>query len=271
MRSQASKSGKATSMSVMSDRGIVTAPSTGIVDRLRPYVWALRSGLRTMRFLFGRFPRECPVCGYKGHFFAYANPLALGINIDSLCPRCLSHERHRLLVIADREHNLFANKDILHFAPELGLKTYIGSKQPRRYVTCEFGGRGADLDINIENIDLRSNEFELVVCCHILEHVDDHRAIPELFRIIREGGMLIAMTPVIEGWPETFEDHSKQNTQDDRILYFNQHDHVRFFGSDLRNRLRQAGFELEEYTAVEPDVSRFGLIRGEKVFLCRKP
>jgi hypothetical protein len=83
--------------------------------------------------------------------------------------------------------------------------------------------------------------------------------------------MLIAMTPVIEGWTETFEDNSKQKTEDDRILYFNQHDHLRFFGGDLRNRLRSAGFSVDEYTAVEPDVSRYGLIRGEKVFLCRKP
>jgi hypothetical protein len=31
-------------------------------------------------------------------------------------------------------------------------------------------------------------------------------------------------------------------------------------------RLRDAGFEVEEFTAVELDVSRHGLIRGEKVF-----
>jgi hypothetical protein len=79
------------------------------------------------------------------------------------------------------------------------------------------------------------------------------------------------MTPVIEGWQETFEDPSKQKTTDERVLYFNQHDHLRFFGSDLRSRLARAGFEIDEYTAVEPDVSRYGLIRGEKVFLCRKP
>jgi SAM-dependent methyltransferase len=242
-----------------------------MLDQLRPYVWSLRSGYRTIRFLFGRFPRECSVCGYKGRFFAYANPLALGINIDSLCPRCLSHERHRLLVLSDREKNFFTGKEILHFAPELGLIKYVQSRKPGRYVTCEFGGRGADLDINVEKIDLGDESFNLVICCHILEHVDDSLAIPELFRILRRGGTLIAMTPVIEGWQKTFEDRAKQNTTDDRILYFNQHDHVRFFGHDLRDRLSRAGFEIEEYTAVEPDVSRYGLIRGEKVFLCRKP
>jgi len=138
-------------------------------------------------------------------------------------------------------------------------------------VTCDFGGRGADLNINIERISLDDEQFDLVICCHILEHVDDSLAIPELFRILRTGGTLVAMTPVIEGWKATFEDESKQKTVDDRILYFNQHDHLRFFGSDFRNRLSRAGFWVDEYTSLEPSVSRFGLIRGEKVFLCRKP
>lgn len=245
--------------------------SMNVVDRLRPYVWSLRYGLRTARFLFGRFPRECPVCGYKGRFFAYGNPLALGINLDSLCPICHSHERHRLLVLTDKAKNLFELKEILHFAPELGLTKYVQSKNPARYVTCQFGGKNADLDINIERINLADSEFDLLICCHILEHVNDSLAIPELFRILRKGGILVAMTPVIEGWEETFEDISKQNTTENRILYFNQHDHLRFFGGDLRNRLSRAGFAVDEYTAVEPDVSRYGLLRGEKVFLCRKP
>jgi hypothetical protein len=54
------------------------------------------------------------------------------------------------------------------------------------------------------------------------------------------------------------------------LLYFGQHDHARFFGRDARARLSAPGFTVEEYTAVEPNVSRFGLSRGEKVFLCHR-
>lgn len=255
----------------MTNSLVAASLQTGIGGRLRPYVWSLRSGLRTIRFLFGRFDRECSVCGYIGRFFAYSNPLGLGINIDSLCPKCLSHERHRLLALCDAQTSLFSGRDILHFAAEQGMTKYVKATGPRRYLTCELGGRGADLDINIEKIDIADGEFDVVICCHILEHVDDSLAIPELFRILRKGGVLIAMIPVIEGWRETFEDHAKQRTVDDRILYYNQHDHVRFFGGDFRERVRKAGFVVDEFTAVEPDVARYGLIRGEKVFLCRKP
>jgi hypothetical protein len=78
------------------------------------------------------------------------------------------------------------------------------------------------------------------------------------------------MFPIVEGWRETFEDATK-SLPDERLLYFGQHDHVRFFGNDARQRLAAPGFTVEEFTAVEPYVSRHGLARGEKIFLCRKP
>jgi hypothetical protein len=46
---------------------------------------------------------------------------------------------------------------------------------------------------------------------------------------------------------------------------------VRYFGRDVRTRIQAAGFSLEEFTAEEPLVHRHGLVRGEKVFVARKP
>ncbi|MGE3149535.1 MAG: class I SAM-dependent methyltransferase [Pseudorhodoplanes sp.] len=121
------------------------------------------------------------------------------------------------------------------------------------------------------DIDLPDNSFDVVYCSHVLEHVDEARAIPELYRIVRPGGTLLAMVPLIEGWDQSFIDDSKTTSEADRTLYFNQEDHIRFYGKDFRKRLEQPGFRVEEFTAVEPDVSRHALIRGEKVFVCRKP
>lgn len=238
---------------------------------IRSYLGTVRYGVRMAGSLFGKFPRECTVCGYKGRFLAFDNPLHLGLNLDCRCPRCRSLERHRLVALCDREKNLFAGKEILHFAPEPGMRSYILGRKPKRYVTCDYAPDIADLRINIEKIDLPDNSFDFVYCSHVLEHVDDARAIPELYRIVRPGGMALVMVPLIEGWERSFIDASKTETEAERTLYFNQEDHVRMFGSDFRDRLRAPGFEVEEFTAVEPDVSRHGLIRGEKVFLCRKP
>jgi len=251
-------------------RGLLGALATPVIERLRPYVRTLRYGYRTARGFFGRFPRECTVCGHRGRFFAYGNDLRLGVMIDALCPRCLSLGRHRLLVLCDREKQLFAKRSILHIAPEHGMRRYILSCGPSEYVTGDLKDSKADLKIDIEHIDLPDERFELVYCSHVLEHVNDALAIPELWRIVKPNGLLIAMMPVIEGWSSSFEDASKLGSVESRILYFGQHDHVRYFGSDVRERLAAPGFRVEEYTAVEPYVSLHGLARGEKVFLCRK-
>jgi SAM-dependent methyltransferase len=238
---------------------------------LKPYARTLRYTYRVLRYAFGRFPRQCTVCGYEGRFFAYGNTFALGTNIDAMCPRCLSLERHRLMAICEQRRGIVAGKDVLHFAPEEGMRRYFLGRQPKSYTTCDYADASADLRLDIEKLDLPDEAYDVVVCSHVLEHVDDRRAIPELFRVVRPAGVLLAMVPLFEGCEVSFEDPAKTKTEGDRILYFNQHDHVRAYGRDFRERLRQAGFAVEEFTAVEPEVARHGLIRGEKVFICRKP
>jgi SAM-dependent methyltransferase len=215
--------------------------------------------------MFGRFPRECTVCGYQGKFFAYGYPLAA----DAMCPRCLSLERHRLLVLYDRDHHLFQSKEVLHFAPEPCMRTYIQRQKPKSYTTCDLFDPDVDLKINIEDISIKDESYDLVLCSHVLEHVDDSKAIPELFRITRPGGTLIAMFPIVEGWNKTYENPAV-SSEDERLLHFGQVDHARYYGSDARDRLRGAGFEVTEWTAEEPFVAKYGLIRGEKIFFCRK-
>jgi SAM-dependent methyltransferase len=233
---------------------------------LKPYARSLRFFVKSARALFGNYPRECTVCGHRGRFFAYGYPLVA----DVLCPKCLSLERHRLLGLYEREHQVFEGKDILHFAPEPGLRRFISARHPKSYTSCDLFATDVDLKIDVEKIALPDAAYDVVLCLHVLEHVDDGKAIPELFRILRPGGLLIAMFPMVEGWDATYEDASVTRPED-RLLHFGQHNHVRFFGKDARRRLAAPGFDVSEFTAVEPFVRRYGLMRGEKIFLCNKP
>jgi SAM-dependent methyltransferase len=189
---------------------------------------------------------------------------------DVYCPKCGSLERHRLLKLANREQQFFAGKDVLHFAPESAIRKLVLDENPRSYVTADLFAPGVDRRENIEALTIEDRTFDVVICLHVLEHVNDQAAIAELHRVVRPGGLLIAMFPIVEGWEETYEDSSKSSASD-RLLYFGQHDHARYFGRDARMRLAAPGFMVEEYTATEPDVSRYGLTRGEKVFICRRP
>jgi 2-polyprenyl-3-methyl-5-hydroxy-6-metoxy-1,4-benzoquinol methylase len=59
----------------------------------------------------------------------------------------------------------------------------------------------ADLTISIEDIELPDAAFDVVLCSHVLEHVNDRKALMESFRILKPGGIALLMTPVVEDGP----------------------------------------------------------------------
>lgn len=232
---------------------------------LKPYARSIRFAGKSLVRLFGQHPRECTVCGHRGRFFAYGFPLVA----DALCPKCLSLERHRALALYESRHPLFAGKDVLHFAPETGMTQLVKGRGPRSYTSCDLFAKNVDLRIDIEAINLPDQAFDLLLCLHVLEHVDDRKAMAELHRILRPGGTAVVMVPVEEGWESTYENPTVA-TRVDSLLHFGQEDHVRYYGRDVAARLEGAGFATATWTCMEPDVVRYGLKRGEKIFLCRR-
>jgi SAM-dependent methyltransferase len=113
---------------------------------------------------------------------------------------------------------------------------------------------------------LPDESYDVVICSHVLEHVDDRRALAEIRRVLTIRGLAVLMVPIVEGWDRTYENDAIRSPSE-RMLHFGQEDHVRFYGSDLRDRIRESGFDLQEFTAIEPDVHLHGLQRGEKLFL----
>lgn len=247
-------------------------PALVATDRTEGHQKALDDQIRQARAKFNRHarglaPRHCPICGYQGQFAPFGAP----VRLDARCPSCASLERHRLITLAiQRQGLLSATMRLLHFAAEAPLKRVIAPKVAS-YETAEVRASARPTHIlNIEAIAMPDASFDMVVCNHVLEHVDDRKALAELFRILRPGGLAILTTPVVEGWAETYENPAI-TLRAERELHFGQGDHVRLYGRDIRDRIRAAGFTLDEVTATEPDVHVHGLMRGETVFLARRP
>jgi len=226
----------------------------------------LRYSLIVIARIYGRgsFQRECPCCGYLSFFDSFGQPP----RYEALCPHCGSLERHRLLVLIDQQEDLFGGKEVLHFAPEPVISKLI-RKRAKRYVTADFSEGRAERLLNIEQIDQPAESWDIVVCSHVLEHVNDLMALTELHRILRRDGQLILMIPVIEGWESSYENPAITSNQD-RELHFGQFDHVRYYGRDIRERLKNSGFVIREYTGFGADVVKYGLMRGGKVFIGTK-
>jgi len=211
------------------------------------------------------FPRQCSVCGYRGWFSPAGRPQ----RIDARCPHCASTERSRLMALwIDRHGTWLGDASVLHFAPERGI-TDLLRKKCRQYSSADLAAGRADRVLDIEAIGSPDETFDCVVCSHVLEHVDDRRALAELHRVLRRDGVALIMLPLIEGWARTYEPESAR-TPEERKRHFGQADHLRFYGADVRDRIRAAGFTLDEFTAEGEDVLTYGLQRGEKLFIARK-
>lgn len=237
-----------------------------LTDRARPSLDFAQYCVAVMRRLKEAPPRQCNICSYFGRFRSDGYPP----RFEAACPHCGALEHHRLFKLwLDRRGAALKGADILHLAPDPHLGTLLEA-MAGSYMSGDLEPGRADHVLNIEALALAEESFDCIVCSHLLEHVDDRKALAEMLRVLRPGGVALIMTPVVEGWAETYENGALTSPLE-RSAHFGEADHVRFYGADLRDRIRTAGFELDEFTAIEPFVSRHGLIRGEKVFIAGKP
>ena len=221
--------------------------------------------LNTLVHARGVYHRDCPICGYAGRFDAAGDPP----RYDARCRGCGSLERHRLLKLwLDRENTSSLGR-LIHFAPETAVVPFLKAATPD-YSSADIRKGRADLELNLEHIDLPSDSVDTIVCIHVMEHVNDRLALAEFFRVLRPGGRALLMVPIVEGWEESYENDTV-TTEKDRILHYGQFDHIRMYGADFRQRILDGGFRIEECTAKEPDVAKYGLLRGEKLFIATKP
>jgi SAM-dependent methyltransferase len=231
------------------------------------YVAADANGRISARLLRGE-GRECPCCG--GHFKRMSRRRLAGWG--GICPRCRSHPRHRAIALLLARGDLPGSR-LLHFAPE-PLFDPVFERLPEINRTTADLYAPADLKLDITDMDLPDGSFDLILCSHVLEHVpDDRAAMSELRRVLAPGGLCLVLTPY-RSEVTTYEDASITAPLD-RMVAFGQQDHVRIYGSDLSDRLRGAGLEVEDQTPVElfdeRVVNRSELDPGEHLFLCRAP
>lgn len=193
-----------------------------------------------------------------------------------LSPSTLSLERHRLLwLYLNNETDFFTAKHkVLHFAPEQAFYKRFRKLPNLDYTTTDLYSPLADVKADICNLPFNDNSYDVILCNHVLEHIpDDTKAMQELYRVLKPGGMGIFQIPQDLTREMTFEDNTITDPKE-RARIFGQYDHVRVYGRDFFDKLRSIGFRVveEDYTKkIAPaDVERFCLAPGEVIPVCFK-
>ena len=195
---------------------------------------------------------------------------------NALSPGTLSLERHRLLWLYLKNKTDFfsSNYKVLHMAPEQAFYERFKKMENLDYTTCDLDSPIADVKADIQNLPFPDNSFDVIFCNHVLEHInDDKKAISELYRVMKPNGWGIFQVPIRYSLPKTFEDPTITDKKE-RIEKFGQYDHVRVYGTDYYDRLREMGFVVDEINysnqLTDEEIRRFGLEKNEILPVVRK-
>jgi SAM-dependent methyltransferase len=220
---------------------------------------------------------ECPVCERSfSKFLSYGSNVAHRENV--LCPYDLTLERHRLMwLYLTRKTDFFSAESlkVLHIAPEQCFLTLFKKQKNLDYTTADLVSPIADIHFDLHDIPLEDNQYDVIFCNHVMEHVDDPiRCMSELNRVMKSGGWAIMQVPQDMSRAETYEDKSITSPEE-REKHFWQKDHVRLFGKDYPSYLEKAGFKVEEFdlnTEFDAtEVVKFRLMKKEILYIARKP
>ncbi len=204
--------------------------------------------------------------------------LPYGYGTQLLSPSTLSLERHRLLWLYLQEETDFfdaeKSKKVLHMAPEQCFLKRFKKLSHIDLITADLYSPIVDVKADICDLPFEDDSFDMIFCNHVLEHIsDDKKAMQELYRVLKKGGLAILQIPQDYARETTYEDFSI-TSHEERAQHFGQYDHVRVYGSDYFDRLRSVGFKVEEVNYSQKisnkEIDVYRLMKDEILPVCFK-
>jgi len=224
-------------------------------------------------FFYGN-RHQCPCCGWHNRTFIKSG-FSLKRRDNGYCPRCNSKARHRrnFLFLESKTDIFNTDLRLLHVAPKYCLSRAFVKRKNFEYLAIDLQKSyniGSLMDLSFSAI--LSNSMDVIVCIHVLEHIEnDRQAIREIHRILKPGGWAIISVPIRLTEP-TYEDPAIVS-EIDRMREFGEKSHVRIYGGDFINRLMDGGFEvtLDRGDQLNPhQMEKYGLMDDENIFLVTK-
>ncbi len=219
----------------------------------------------------------CPVCEKPSRFVIRregATPEDSGIG--EVCPICFSRPRHRLSwLYMCKKTNLLDGvpKRLLHLAPEMEFTRRFRAIPGVIYLSADLDHPGAMRRIDLTDIDWPAESFDLIYCSHMLEHIpQDRKAMGELYRVLDKNGWVLVQVPL--SMEHSTQENLAITDPKERERLYGQWDHVRLYGKDIVDRLRDTGFAVSVVLGSDiltpEECRRMNIAPGELLFSCNK-
>ena len=121
---------------------------------------------------------------------------------EYLCPRCGASDRDRLIISFLKKEGLQKASEgakVLQFAPANSISNWIEYNCPHiEYHTTDLYMNNVTFKSDIQDMSMvEDNTYDLLICSHVLEHVqDDEKAMEEMNRILKSDGKLVFLVPI---------------------------------------------------------------------------
>lgn len=211
--------------------------------------------------------------GHKSILFDNIKIAGAGVRNNVKCPYCGSVDRNRWVdYILECKTDIYADKEakILHFAPEDIIENKL-RKEHTNYISADIRPI-ADVIEDITAISFGDREFDYIICNHIMQDVQDEKeAFLELKRCLKENGKIVFSVPIC--WEtDTYEDE-KIVLPEERLRAYGQEEHVRLYGRDLEERLKEFGFSVTCYCVKselqKEQIAEMGLLPDDTVWILK--
>lgn len=233
-------------------------------------------GLKVVGIFYAGRAVECPICG--SHYRSFLPYGRINPRPNALCPSCLSLERHRLiwLFLKDKTNFFSQPLKVLHIAPEHCFMRRFEKAHGEGYLTADIESPLAKVKMDIHQIPFGENTFDVVLCNHVLEHVqNDIVAMGEMRRVLKPGGWAILQVPFFSPVPDTTIEDPSITSPREREKAYGQDDHVRKFGKDYASRIQRSGLTPEcngfAKTLSAADCQKYGVTSNEIIYRGIKP
>ncbi len=218
----------------------------------------------------------CPVCKHSYSYLRTFNGRP-----NAMCFHCRSLERDRsLFLYLTKKTNLFSKPTkLLHFAPEISLYPVLKKTSTIDYTTADlmvtlnsFLQVIPDYEMSVTDIKFDEDTFDVIICNHVLDDVDDdHKALEEFYRVLKPGGLALLSVPLNTlGQTIDFDETEakKQLRKQMNISAENQ----RSYGMDFKSRVERHGFLVTAVTAIDllSEWKENAVRKEDVIFVCLK-